>query len=223
MPTYVIIGSIAVITLFGVGFFCLGREVWRCWRSRRLLGGVAAALGFVALLWLGLMMGFVPGSAAYKSYRFSTALFGQNFDLGPPRDTYDEPSRSFTGDGQWVKVYHLPEELVRWVANPPPEFQTSLPKRLSIPPTTFIRHWHPTPVSADELKFLEQWIGREAVSEPLFQRLVGEPGNYVAFEYYKPDRYSPFEKQARTPFITSVTIYLLSPSERILIDSFNKR
>jgi len=213
VQTYVIICYVVVISLFGLCFFCLGWAMWRCWRSRRLLGGLGAGAGLIALLWLGLEIGIVPGSSAYKNYRFSTALFGRNFDLGSVLGGYSS-APAFTGDGTGTRVYHIPEELARWAANPPPEFQTSLPKKQIIPPwKSSIVRWHPTPVSAEEFKLLEPWLGaftrdRDAETTGRLRRLLQEPGSYVAFEYY-----------THVDHIGGIRIYLLSPSERILISS----
>lgn len=207
VKTYLIICFVVVTLLFWGGFFGLVRVAWRHWRSKRRISSIGPASLAIGLLWFGLLIGVVPGSSTYKNYRLSTALFGQYFPLGPLRQT-SAILASVTGDGIWIKVHDIPDELAHWAESPPPEFQTSLPKCWGIPPWKWqVTRWHPTPLPTEELKFLEGRMGRDdetAIS--LYQRLMKEPGSYVAFECYW-----------NSNMIRSVTVYVLCPANRILI------
>jgi hypothetical protein len=207
VKTYLIVCVVVVTLLFWGGFFGLIRVTWRHWRSKRRIASIGPAFSAIGLLWFGLQIGIVPGSSAYKNYRLSTALFGQYFPLGPLRHT-SAALASVTGDGIWIKVHDIPNELAHWAESPPPEFQTSLPNCWLIPPWEWeVTRWHPTPLPAKEFEFLQGQIGgNDETASDLFHGLLKEPGSHVAFECHR-----------KSNMIRSVTVYVLCPAKRILI------
>jgi len=138
-------------------------------------------------------------------------MFGRRFLLGSPRLSYDS-RRSFNGDGYSIQVYDISEALSRWASSPPADFSTSYPVRPSVRSDWTGVRWRPTPISAEDQKFMEFALATYAdhkdfkEAKELLEMLAKEPGHYFAYFYKMHGEY-----------VGNLDFFLISPSKRVFI------